>query len=172
MNHHSTSIVLLTAVIFTLGLMGCSRTTSINGEVFIKTKGGNTIPLSLVTVSFYDQKQTEIIMDLILEEMKNKGKPFEGFADSVFHKLPTPVLSVQSGSDGKFNVNLQNGKGYIVCARSTRQIGLESEKTYWMFRFAPPKQAGGSFKDGTLTLANNTMVGSDYPPSWGLLPYW
>jgi hypothetical protein len=171
------SSLVLTALLFS----GCSPSqTEINGEVFIVTKGGDNMKLGLVQIMVFKpavilshiNKRKEFVKaetsrinkaadlgsmtnDDYAEQsyMLNSGEPY-------FQDMPTPIITAQTNSDGKFTLTLPNRGSFVLAAHAHRELGDRLEDYYWLINVSPN---GTSHK--TIMLSNNNMTSSGAPES-------
>jgi hypothetical protein len=132
-----------------------NRTHEVEGEVFIQTRGGSNVPLSLVDVSFIDWRQG---LPLVTKLIKDAEGQTDVTIDYFFERLPKPVFMTRTDSQGHFRVTLPVGKRFLIAARSSRLVIGETEYYYWLVHYPPfgrPIQ-----NNSKITLSNHNLVES------------
>jgi hypothetical protein len=134
---------------------GCVRQNEdlVQGEVFVRTRGGESIPLSLVEVRFADYDETnKILADIFVSHRQ----PWPHSYSEVFKALPTPLLTTTTDAQGHFTIRLPRDKQFAVTAHDTREAGAHTEEYYWCVRY--PSISGEP--PAKITLANDNLAGA------------
>lgn len=121
----------------------------LEGEVFIRTRGGESIPLSLVEVRFADYDETQ----KVLTDLFHRQPPPYSYAE-VFAALPPPQVATRTDSQGHFTVRLPHSKRFAVMAHDAREVGFRTEEYYWCVSY--PNIWGQ--RPAKLTLANDNLA--------------
>jgi len=156
-----TAVPALCLAAFAALVVGCDRTKdkrTLEGQVFIRTKGGDNIRLSLVDVLLFDEKvivkhiekKREVakpILDafkpLVEEAAREKSDSYyqrirgmSAFPLSAFYyftELPIAHQWTKTDGDGKFSFKVPSGS-YALIAISSREAGTNTEFYWWMVR--------------------------------------
>lgn len=124
---------------------------NVEGDVFIRTKGGQTIPLSLVEVGFGDLFETANAM-YATAERKPGARTYKEF----FATLPRPSITTKTDAQGHFTVRLPASKQFAVIAHDSRVVGSQTEEYYWCVKYPSTE----SRKSGKIVLANDNLAGT------------
>lgn len=141
----------LTACAVLLCVAASCTDSMVEGEVFIRTRGGETIPLSLVRVDVRDFERTEEAIKRVRES--TSGTPTES---DFFRAFPPPIASVTTDASGRFRVRIPRNGAFAITAHDKRIIGDETEHYYWCVGFGSVL----SPRSDRITLANQNIVGS------------
>lgn len=147
-----------TGFIFLVALLGCGcdqhPPTTISGQVFIATKGGQTFTLSLTPVSIYtgttflaeaglqysnDLAYLQTTVDALkaqpakYNELLAALRLLNGFSPS--EKMPKyiksiPLRSTMTDSQGRFSLQSPPGE-YTLIAYQSRNVGEKTEHYFW-----------------------------------------
>ena len=102
----------LTLLLVAFCFLACSSKTTLNGEVFVATQGGQSVKLGAVPVHIFREE---------------KAKPL---ADTVFDHLDKADFSTTTDADGKFSVKVPEGF-YIVVAQADRRTFDGTDHYKW-----------------------------------------
>jgi hypothetical protein len=139
---------------------GPSADELVTGEVFIKTKGGDAVTLSLVEVGFVDSdKAKEAIVD-----RRTAQPPPKNYRD-LMTALPRPIVTTKTDSRGQFQARIPKNRRYVVTAIASRLLHGETEEYYWAV-FYPNKSSKAT---GKIILANDNLPDT-FPFGDSLLP--
>jgi hypothetical protein len=138
----------------------CNSSGTLQGEVFIVTRGGENIKLGLVEVKALPLNKAEQAVSRLLairekkqhlideiaeaksfqlySKLENQLKPeFERVAvqeqnswEQLFHEQPLPSASDKTGADGKFSFQLDRNATVALVAQATRKLLDGTEETY------------------------------------------
>jgi hypothetical protein len=141
-----------------LSLQACRRPSSIDGQVFITTKGGENVKLAAVQVALLESKAVEKLlptlqanwlkaMDQAIADIVNgmssssrtdetDRKAYENLAlagsgqDTVVAKLPQALRTATSDADGRFSfAGVDAGSGLALSACSKRHLPFMGQPT-------------------------------------------
>ncbi len=144
----------LTACIL-LGFSSCNSPKQVEGEVFIKTKGSENVPLSLVEVSVYTSRSAVGAIDGAFRDC-DKLHISNFRAQYVWDRRPAPDSTVRTDSQGHFHITVPGRKIYVA-AYAHRTVFTTTEEYYWLVPFS----AGSSGDNDKIILANDNQL--DYP---------
>ena len=139
---------------------------TIEGQVFIRTRGAETFKLSLVDVLIFERKVIEADLDRkrkvalplfdYLQHAETSNSRASGImadytmsADYFFSDLPEPLQISKTDADGKFSFKVSSGS-YVLAAASSRNVGSNVEHYHWMVKVT-------SDADKKITLANDNL---------------
>jgi hypothetical protein len=147
---------LIVAVLFLIvPFFARPSTGTIKGQVFIVTKGGQSIKLGGVAVKAIP----EAAVDAWIKTSRDFPHP-----DLRVANLPLPYATTLTDADGYFVVTLPTGR-YLLAARATREFYSETEEYCWTI--------WSSAKHGVtneVMLSNHNLIGGS-PPDLINLPY-
>ena len=106
-----------------LSLAGCSpKPGAIEGQVFISTKGGQSIKLGAVEVRVFEAPA--------LEAAARRVDVGAG-GHITWSVLPVAQRIALTDADGRFRIQVPAGI-YCLAAHSQRSVGRETEQYYWL----------------------------------------
>ncbi len=135
------------ACVVMLTPMACAqRPATIEGDVFIVTKGAQSIKLGAIEVRVLQTAEIDA-----LRERRGTGRVR-------FTELPGALRTATTNADGHFSVEVPAGN-YALAAQAERRVGYATEKYFWLVPVAA--QAGGK-APVSLTNRNLADSNSDY----------
>ena len=154
------------------------RDYTLNGEVFIVTKGGESIKLGLVPIGLISLadltpylKDKETTASNELARLEPLIKTTEGnfgvykmlveeqdhyYGGFYFDSLPLPIKSAKTDADGRFRIQVPRFGRFALAAVASRQVGediLGVEKYYWLVEISPQNESSR----GVITLSNDNL---------------
>ncbi len=120
----------------------------VSGEIFITTKGRDTIRLSAATVALFPLLDMEKHLDAKRGEDANKSKDWEFYLGG----LPDPPYRTTTDSNGKFSLTVKPGQ-YAVLVLDSRKVIMHDESYQWLVRI-------DAMKNVNVTLDNNNLNGT------------
>jgi hypothetical protein len=158
-------VVLSVLVLLSCGPQECH----VAGEVFIVTRGGQSIKLGLVQISAIAEeaarhhlqlKEDEIIKtpaDMRLKkELSGERSAHLWSPEFLLDGMPAPVHTAKTDSDGRFVLILPARRNYLLAATAQRYIGDDTEHYTWLVWAA----AKGK-KSLSLSLSNDNLAQDD-----------
>jgi hypothetical protein len=135
-----------------LVLVSCDSPKQVEGEVFIKTKGGANVPLSLVNVSVFSSRSSVDTIEVAFQQWEKLG--VQHFRKSyVLERLPTPDSTVRTDSQGRFHVTIPSHNKIYVLAQSSREVLDTTEEYCWLL----PYSVATSGDNDKIILANHNL---------------
>lgn len=136
-------------LLFCFASVACKHEAHVSGEIYIVTRGHDTIKLSATNIFFVPLKDVE-------EHLHNRNVVDVTDHEEVYFYLkdmPASKYAAYSDADGKFSVELPAGQ-YAAFALSQRRVFDTTEFYQWLVKV----DANGETR---LTLNNGNLVDSE-----------
>jgi hypothetical protein len=91
------------------------------------------------------QVKERVTQMLLRQKLSRAGAPY-------FDNLPTPIASVKTDADGRFQVTVSDEQDYALMATSSRTLFNIIERYFWIVRVKP--------QDSKVTLSNDNLTTS------------
>jgi len=105
----------------------------LDGQVFIVTKGGESIKLGLAQIAIFNRTEIHDAIPSLrggLQAMRQSGSSWNVDFRSVDDWLPKAVSFTQTDADGRYKIS--GKKGDILIATCQRQVFDDTEKYVWV----------------------------------------
>jgi hypothetical protein len=147
--------------------ISCHRQTTVNGSVFIVTKGKENIKLGLVQVSAIPEQAVLKYLQRLQEVAAKRASGitmayYLSYPDMakmlIFDDLPAELAVATTDADGKFTMRLPANTPIVLAAHSSRSAGNTTEEYYWLCRFSV------SSSGNTILLSNQNLLSDNSVP--------
>lgn len=157
---HASLVFLTVLICMATGCGPLADSELVTGEVFIKTKGGEAVTLSLVEVGFVDKDEANAA---ILKRRTAKPPP-KNYRD-LMAALPRPIVTAKTDSRGQIQARIPKNRKYVVTTVASRLVNGQTEEYYWAVFY--PNRSSQAI--GKVILANDNLPDT-FPFGDNLLP--
>lgn len=95
------------------------------GRLLLRNAAGKRVPLAAAQVSLFPRRAIEDYLDSMAKEAKAEGLPPEAFNSKVKSRLPFPLASTVSDSDGRFKLKVPDKGDYVIFAHQGQDLQLK-----------------------------------------------
>ena len=147
-------------ILCVFALASCNRVGPVTGSVFIVTRGGESVKMSLVQVHVIPAQS---VLDYLTEKWPRiraaeieKTEPLDRVMDATIVDLPTGIKRADTDADGRFTVELPANKDFFLTAESSRIVEGEAEKYFWLVYLPASRK-----ESEPVLLSNNNLLTED-----------
>jgi hypothetical protein len=151
----------LSSLVFSVALglsLSCGPThQTLRGQIFIVTRGGESVKLGLVEVRAITAEALAAHADFDRELGGGTQSPARLFFTIGF---PDSAATTKTDADGRFSLTVPRGLKVVLAAAAQRQVGGNREAFHWLVKPDAARTDGGE-----ILLSNDNVVSSGSPAS-------